>query len=63
MDYDDIAELYYITHIDNIPSIIVDGILSHKRASKQQHKPLRLKRSRAVVPARVYRVVDLSMNT
>ena len=31
MDYDDVKELHYITHIDNIPSIIADGILSHKR--------------------------------
>jgi hypothetical protein len=37
MDYDDIKELFYITHIDNIPSIMTDGILSHKRASKCQH--------------------------
>jgi hypothetical protein len=37
MDYDDIIELYYITHIDNIPSIITDGILSHKRVAKHHH--------------------------
>jgi hypothetical protein len=37
MDYDDIKELYYITHIDNIPSIITDGILSHKRVAKHHH--------------------------
>jgi len=37
MDYNDVKELYYITHINNIPSIIANGILSYKRASGHQH--------------------------
>ena len=27
----DIKALYYITHIDNLPSILLRGILSHER--------------------------------
>jgi len=30
-----VRELYYITHIDNIPSILKDGILSHERIEKE----------------------------
>lgn len=55
MDYADIKELYYITHIDNIPSIATDGILSYKRVSKRQHTSVALeavqnRRARKDVP-------------
>jgi len=37
-----IRELYYITHIDNIPSILKKGILSHERIEKEkvQYTPI-----------------------
>lgn len=35
---DNIQELFYLTHIDNLSSILVNGILSHKRAKKNQPK-------------------------
>jgi hypothetical protein len=47
MNYADVKELYYITHIDNIPSIITDGILSHKRAFKHQHTSVALEKVQA----------------
>ncbi|MCX5812607.1 MAG: DUF4433 domain-containing protein [Proteobacteria bacterium] len=55
MDYDYIKELHYITHIDNIPSITTDGILSHKRASKQHHTSVAMeevqdRRARKIIP-------------
>ena len=31
MRHPDVSALYYITHIDNIPSILAKGILSHER--------------------------------
>lgn len=34
----DIKNLYYITHIDNIPSILKEGILSHGKVEQQQIK-------------------------
>lgn len=36
MPYFDIKNLYYITHISNIPSILKNGILSHDEVEKQQ---------------------------
>lgn len=32
----DIKNLYYITHIENISSILQEGILSHGQVEKQQ---------------------------
>ena len=37
MDRADINELYYITPIDNVPSILQYGILSYKQASRLAH--------------------------
>lgn len=37
MNRSDIVELHYITAIENIPSIMKYGILSHKRASRIGH--------------------------
>lgn len=32
----DIRELYYITHIDNLPSILARGVFSHERIESEQ---------------------------
>jgi hypothetical protein len=40
MNLQELAELYYITHIENVPSIMVAGILSHERAEKVSHKTI-----------------------
>jgi len=37
MNRDDLKELHYITTIKNVPSIMSNGILSHKRARKINH--------------------------
>lgn len=37
MELDDLDELHYITHIDNVASILHDGILSHTLAASAQH--------------------------
>lgn len=38
----DIKALYYITHIDNLPSIFEKGILSHERIEDDQMQPERV---------------------
>ena len=38
MQRKEIKELHYITHIDNVPSILQQGILSHRAASRFDHK-------------------------
>ena len=42
MQLPDIRALYYITHIDNLPSILTTGILSHERitAENVQYTPI-----------------------
>ena len=35
----DIRELYYITHIDNLPSILAHGVLSHERMEAERVRP------------------------
>lgn len=42
MHREDIEELHYITPINNIPSILQHGILSHKRANRIEHKTVAL---------------------
>ena len=37
MNRDDLKEVHYITTISNVPSIMSNGILSHKRAKKINH--------------------------
>lgn len=39
---DDLEELHYITPINNIPSILQHGILSHKRADRMDHETVAL---------------------
>lgn len=43
MRHSDIRALYYITHIDNLPSILVKGILSHERSKGVQSTTIYLK--------------------
>ena len=38
----DISNLYYITHIDNLPSILEKGILSHEKIEKEHLQPARI---------------------
>ncbi|MBW1924686.1 MAG: DUF4433 domain-containing protein [Deltaproteobacteria bacterium] len=40
MDRDDLQELHYITPIENIPSIMKYGILSHRRAKRLRHQSI-----------------------
>lgn len=38
MEREQLKELHYITHVDNIPSICSQGLLSNRRASRVGHK-------------------------
>lgn len=40
MRRDELNELHYITLIDNVPSILTKGILSHDLAEKVQHRSI-----------------------
>lgn len=42
MHRDDLEEFHYITPINNIPSIIRHGILSHKRVDRMDHETVAL---------------------
>lgn len=53
----DIQELYYITHIENVPSILERGILSHNAATKVSHfsianEKVQRRRANKTVPLR-----------
>ncbi len=55
MRRDELHELHYITLIDNVPSILTQGILSHYLAEKVQHRSIALqevqnRRSTKIVP-------------
>lgn len=55
MRRDELAELHYIAHMDNVPSILRLGILSNKKASKVAHTSIAMqavqdRRAKAVVP-------------
>jgi len=55
MNRAELQELHYITQIDNVPSILQHGILSHSRASCLTHKSMAMpeiqdRRSSVVVP-------------
>lgn len=47
----DIRGLYYITHIDNLPSILERGILSHEKI-KAAHMPYTLIYDNSIVERR-----------
>ncbi|GIV59240.1 MAG: hypothetical protein KatS3mg043_0329 [Rhodothermaceae bacterium] len=38
MDRSELKELHYITPIENLPSILEHGLLSHRRAARLQHQ-------------------------
>jgi hypothetical protein len=42
MTRDEVTELHYITHVDNVASILRHGILSHNRARKLDHRSVAL---------------------
>ncbi len=55
MKREDIKELHYITHIDNLLSIIDSGVLSYEKAKKKQHKSVakpevQERRAKVVIP-------------
>ncbi len=55
MKREDLEELHYLTAVENVPSIIRNGILSHRRAGKVRHVSVAMaevqeKRARKVVP-------------
>ena len=55
MNRADLPELHYIAPIENVPSIIRHGILSHERAARLKHRSVAMqdvqdRRSKAVVP-------------
>lgn len=58
MQRDEIKELHYITHIDNVPSILHRGILSHHAAQRLPHKTVddeevQARRAERVIPDRL----------
>jgi hypothetical protein len=38
MRREQLKELHYITHVDNVPSICAAGLLSHRRANRIKHR-------------------------
>jgi hypothetical protein len=55
MRREDLPELHYITPIENVPSILEHGILSHQRAARLAHRSVAMhqiqdRRSSVVVP-------------
>jgi len=53
MRRDELEELHYITAVENVPSVLEHGILSHRRASKLKHRSVAMEeiqeRRKAVV--------------
>jgi hypothetical protein len=55
LDRHDLKELHFITLIENVPSIVQHGILSHRRAARLSHASIAMpeiqnRRKRVVVP-------------
>jgi len=55
MKREELVELHYIAPLDNMPSIHVNGILSHNRAQKVQHQSIAMPeiqalRAKVIVP-------------
>ena len=62
----ELSELHYIAHMDNVPSILRLGILSHRRAARVPHasvamEAVQARRARVVVPGgrRLHEYVNL----
>ena len=56
MDWDDLKELHYIAPIENVPSIVELGILSHSRAAQLPHRSVAMpemqdRRAKRTVPS------------
>lgn len=59
MDRDDLTELHYIAHMENVPSILARGLLSHKRVKGIQHMSVAMpemqsRRSTTILPTNRY---------
>src|SRR4030095_12991878 len=52
MERTELLELHYITHINNVPSIINYGILSHQKAAKYNHISVAMEKVQAKRSAR-----------
>jgi hypothetical protein len=70
MNRDDLKELHYITTIRNVPSIMSNGILSHKRAKKVNHNSVAMeviqeRREKKTVPGGrpLHEYVNLYINS
>jgi len=55
VERDELTELHYITPIDNVPSILARGLLSHRRVAKLGHQSVAMqelqdKRAKVTVP-------------
>lgn len=55
MRHDELTELHFITSIANVPSILLSGVLSHRRAARYRHESVAMqeiqaRRARVVVP-------------
>jgi hypothetical protein len=55
LNRDDLDELHFITSVENVPSILANGILSHVRAARMVHRSVAMpeiqdRRSKVVVP-------------
>lgn len=55
MTRDELEELHYITHVENLISILATGILSHRRAARLPHRSVAMqeiqdRRKKVVVP-------------
>lgn len=55
MTRDELEELHYITHVENLTSILANGILSHRRAARLTHRSVAMqeiqdRRKKVVVP-------------
>lgn len=69
MDRSELAELHYITAIDNLPSMMQYGLLSHRRAANLSHRSVALQviqglRSKKQVPGgqHLHEYVNLYIN-
>ena len=69
MQREEIKELHYITHIDNVPSILQQGILSHRVANRFAHKSVadeevQSRRAKRTIPGglRLHQYANLYFN-
>ncbi len=53
MHRDELTELHYITHMDNVRSILRVGILSNKKASRVRHTSIAMEKSKSEEPRKL----------